>query len=399
MAINPLFPRASAALKRAALAEFRSTALGQTVGAMRRAARRGDRGEIARLQRQLKGMARDASLFRQLESTPTMQAFREVEKYGKVTSTVMDAVFRTLGPVGDLLKSLLRPRGRQIAKLQEELDTAANLLEMFGYGVTRPGQSSGGSSSGGSGGTATLPSGVNVDQARRELEALGFTVTPPPQDRTQPPIILPGPSTDPGSRLPDVPGAGSGDPTVSRDRTQPGMVEVRIDGQRHRIREKDPLLTGEMIRVQSSNVHSIGYGWNGANPKAGTLKVRYLAKQRGAPASGRGALYFYYDVPPQMFIAFQKAQSKGRWVWDHLRIRGTVSGHQKRYQLASIDSTGYVPRKAVRIGNEEWYLRRTVTGKDGTVYKSRLNDEMVRRLNRGKPRGPGNGRPPSGRIR
>jgi hypothetical protein len=35
----------------------------------------------------------------------------------------------------------------------------------------------------------------------------------------------------------------------------------------------------------------------------------------------------------------------GSWVWDALRIRGTVSGHQKDYELVGIMGN-YVPRKA-----------------------------------------------------
>jgi hypothetical protein len=58
------------------------------------------------------------------------------------------------------------------------------------------------------------------------------------------------------------------------------------------------------------------------------------------------------------------APSKGGWVWDHLRIRGTVSGHQKDYELAGIVG-GYVPRKAtygpLMQAGDGW---RQMSGKD-----------------------------------
>jgi hypothetical protein len=82
-----------------------------------------------------------------------------------------------------------------------------------------------------------------------------------------------------------------------------------------------------------------------------------------------------------------------------LRIRGTVSGHQKRYSLAAINSTGYVPRQATRLGNEEWYLQRTVTGQNGKTYRSELQNQMVRRFpDRGTPNrgGPNRGTPNRG---
>jgi hypothetical protein len=103
-----------------------------------------------------------------------------------------------------------------------------------------------------------------------------------------------------------------------------------------------PLVTGEMVQVDSANVHSIGYDLN-----TNTLYVRFLIERvrDGQVYRSPGSLYGYRNVTPDEFLDFLSAPSKGNWVWDHLRIRGTASGHQKDYFLAGVVH-GYVPRKA-----------------------------------------------------
>lgn len=427
MPTNPLFPRAVSALQQAAIDEFRATSLGKTVSAMRRASKAGNAHELDRLQRSMRDLARNHAISRELEATSAARALGDVARYAKggLRQAILDSVLGALGPVGDLLGALLRPGGRRIAELEQELETAANLLEMFGYGVTRPGQvvpatsppRTGPARPGGSPRTTgtigppgpttsqivsgAVPGGLPpgaVTTALQQLQDLGFTLQPPGPGQTQPPIIPPRPDagTTAATRRQRQPTEGM----FARHPTRDGMLTTLIGGQRVNIPDTDPLLTGDMILVKSSNVHSIGYIWNGRDPQRGTLKVRFLAKHTGAPSSGRGALYYYHDCPPQMFLAFHRAASKGKWVWDHLRIRGTVSGHQRPYELASLSSDGYVPRKAVRLGDEEWYLRRTVTGQDGNTYRSRLGDQLVRRDGRpdnGRPGRPDNGRPSNGR--
>jgi hypothetical protein len=158
------------------------------------------------------------------------------------------------------------------------------------------------------------------------------------------------------------------------------MVRKMLGGMFVYFRPDDPIITGEMIPVKSSNVHSIGFIWNDERPTDGTLKVRFLDSSGGKKTGKGGATYHYYDVHPRVFIEFQKASSKGKFVWDKLRVRGTVSGHQYRYGLARLGSSGYVPRQATRIGNKEWYLQRSVQAADGRTLKSALKDRMIRQL-------------------
>lgn len=156
---------------------------------------------------------------------------------------------------------------------------------------------------------------------------------------------------------------------------------VRVGGRIFKAAPDDPLLTGEMVPVTSSNVHSIGYDFNRDAPTKGTLKVRFLQSDRksGSKAKVPGPLYQYFDVHPFIFMAMRDAASKGKFVWDKLRIRGTVSGHRYNYRLAGI-AQGYVPRQAsLRSQAQEWFVQRSIRV-GGQVLRSQLPTQLVRTL-------------------
>lgn len=186
------------------------------------------------------------------------------------------------------------------------------------------------------------------------------------------------------------------EPRRGRPEAPAEVEDVRLVPPKSPYEDSDPILTGEMIDVQSSNVHSIGFDYNWDNPSKSTLKVRFLQGKKDAKHPG--PLYFYYDVRPQVFEAFRKAISKGKFVWDELRIRGTVTGHQYRYQLAGI-SRGYVPRQAKKYGPNQYFVRRQfqgVRGGQSRDFESELPDQRVgtyRPANRGTPN---RGRPKRG---
>lgn len=124
-------------------------------------------------------------------------------------------------------------------------------------------------------------------------------------------------------------------------------------------------------RVVSSNVSAIGY-----DPNTGTMRVQFHAWRPGQPkgSGGTGPMYDYYDVPRGKWKSFQAATSKGKWVWDNLRIRGTISGHKYEYRLVS--GTLYMTRQGPRA-----YIPRLATGRGlerrnrvvfGTKVKSSL---------------------------
>lgn len=64
------------------------------------------------------------------------------------------------------------------------------------------------------------------------------------------------------------------------------------------------------ITVDSSNVHAGAYNFD-----KGLMFIRFL----------NGSVYFYPGSTPDEWMGFLQASSKGRWVWDVLRARGTDS--------------------------------------------------------------------------
>lgn len=180
----------------------------------------------------------------------------------------------------------------------------------------------------------------------------------------------------------------------------------RVDGDRVRVDSDDPLYTGEMIEVTSSNVHSIGFILDGAQQsqphqgnvlhnRSGTLLIRFLDSAEGGVRSGPGPLYEYKDVPATLFVQFQSAASKGTFVWDHIRVRGTVTGHRYSYDFAGSPS-GYVPRQAaIRRGqNGQHFLRRTFNGQRsqlGNHQVSQAGPNPQAGARRGQVRGAGQG--------
>ncbi len=131
----------------------------------------------------------------------------------------------------------------------------------------------------------------------------------------------------------------------------------------------------------SDNVYEFGY-----DAEHAYLYVRFkkgLAPHEQARPNAPGSLYRYAGVTPDEFLSLYKTRNggTGEWVWDHLRIRGTVSGHQKDYELVGIMDT-YVPRKATVKRNEkgvleEWFIPRTVRSETGKLLKSRKGAELA----------------------
>ncbi len=70
-----------------------------------------------------------------------------------------------------------------------------------------------------------------------------------------------------------------------------------------------------MTRVDSSNVHSIGY-----DPFKKMLYIQFLPPKDIADKDD-GDVYRYYNVDESTFEAFQRAPSKGTFVWQYVRDR------------------------------------------------------------------------------
>lgn len=224
--------------------------------------------------------------------------------------------------------------------------------------------------------------GGSVDKIARALELLeeaGLTVDtstiPLPPPIAPPPS---GPSPVPPSSPP------GGFTTLPRPQQQPAAPPRGIGpsqiGAPPLPGEESPF-GQEILTPESSNVYSFSYHRE-QGQRTGTLYVTFKAPKlssdvktgkgrlggrdqlRGSLGStitgksnARGPMYAYYNVPPGVFTRMQQASSKGKFVWDKLRIRGTIYGHQYRYSLvqgAVITSGGasgtYIPRKATKKG-------------------------------------------------
>jgi len=318
-------------------------------------------------------IGRELSSGKTLDDAILAKAFgpaARVAQYAKSNfgDAAFNQVFDALGPIGSVLKAILRPKGKSLtSSLQTELKAASKLLKAFGFEVINPPSRRGGNKS-------------KAAAAKQFLEGMGFKVVTPDE------LKAPGKkriTTGDPQPLPLVPKhkRRTADLDIGRGRTQ-------------RIKVDDPMLTGEMIEVTSSNVHSIGFNINWKTPSIGTMLVRFLQEGRAGGQVG-GPLYEYFNVPTVLFQKFRTAASKGKWVWSNLRVRGTVSGHRYDYRLAGITS-GYVPRKATVIGQEEWYIKRQFTGENRSgqqrVFTS--GDDMRARYipNRGRPEPPNRGR-------
>lgn len=230
-----------------------------------------------------------------------------------------NAVLSKFGDLGSIIDSMLRPNGQQLAPdVSKEIEAAQNLLQAFGYDVSKPEQ---------------------VPEIVRELVA----------EKDVPKEV------QPKKMLVD---------TRRKENALEEEPEQQDSGK--------PLVEG-MIPVTSSNVHSIGFEWP-EHGTVGNLLVRFLggdSKHRAGP----GPLYRYFDVDHSVFNAFKRAQSKGGFVWSDLRIRGTISGHQYPYELAGTGPDDYIPRQAgLKRGMKgEFFLKRTFQGR-----RSSLPEQQVR---------------------
>jgi hypothetical protein len=344
-----LFKRASAEVRRSALKEFRNSPIGKVSKEI---------DGVLRLHRRTgKSIDKLFGNFEKAKKTrlgPALanMGIKELDRYAKqtvksgVTDPIMSAFFDALGPFGKVLQQVTGGDG-----LQQSLDAASGLLRAFGYETLSPPGSKGRKG--------------ELDRMADALRQAGYNVEAPGQK-----------ASEAAGRMAITPGSEPG----AKGRRQRKTVDVSIGGKNKRIRKDDPMFTGEMVDVSSSNVHSVGY--DAKSDQLGTLKVRFLQNNKPGP------LYHYYSVPAEIFQTLRKSGHPGKVVWSKLRIEGTVSGHQYDYRLKGIVA-GYVPRKAVFLGGEarqEGFKPRGFASHDGQTFRSRLPMEVLRGLpNRAAP--------------
>jgi len=229
--------------------------------------------------------------------------------------------------------------------------------------------------------------GGTTREAPEERRAGGRGAAPPRQPgggRTIPPP----PPGDNGQS-----GAGSGESLppggFNRSRFNPNFAPP-LPG------ERNPLSDEIVVVGQSSNVYSFAYDsqastlyvtYQGHKINPGSISRGRVKRGRGrsrpqlkgelgstvtGERGGRGAMYAYFDVPARVFERMKLATSKGKFVWDELRQRGTIHGHKYRYSLVQgYVSTQqgvqgvYIPRKATAGGFRSRSVADLGTGKRG----------------------------------
>jgi len=229
---------------------------------------------------------------------------------------------------------------------------------------------------------------------------------------------LPGPITQPGTARPEESPAPSPSST-GRGRFDQGGGGGRIGGTGRGGGAGDGGYRGrggpDMIPVNnSSNVHSFGYdafqatlyvtylgvvlrpskvklGSSKASEFKNSPLTQYIKVKKGAHTgerAGPGATYAYFGVPQSVFTRMRAAASKGIFIWDEIRVRGTIYGHRYRYRLATPgrarvpgamdpghDTISYVPRRATKTGLRQ----RSITVASGQTIYSNMSKYTGRR--------------------
>lgn len=373
---NPLFTYAAKALRDAALAEFQRT----TVGKLLKEAERMKRN--AAKPANLSGMLRRykkvnwQSATREIMGTEMGQLAAGIERYAKRGGgawSLLSGFLDAMGPTGQILKALAMPTKASKGSLNTGLQAAMNLLQAFGYEVLPNKQNAT---------AADMQRGIEA--ARKMLEDQGYKVLAPGEEPPRPDKTLP-----------------FNTPKKLRSGTPRKHVNLLLETGTKRFAVDHPIVTGDWTKTpQSTNVYSFRY-----DVERRTLYVRFRANPEDgsgyvAKPFKPGPVYAYYHVPAKVFLGMLDAPSKGTFIWDELRVRGTISGHQFDYSLYSVRD-GYVPRKATLRADGEYFVPRQVRGRSGRIHASQLPEQMVRPLfgkstdpNRG---GPNRGEPNRGR--
>lgn len=372
-------------LQREARSAWRGSALGSVIEDVRKNSRQSARID-GKLQSALEGLARggiSGAIGKLGKDTSLNGLVQDVIRYSRTNQSLVNAFLKQLGPAGKIISAIASAVGTTRQKPttgDRDVDAARDLLEAFGYQVSPQ--------------ASTGATKASIEAAKAFLEQEGYKVTKTPKGVS----VAPAPS---GGGIAEPPDSGDdrdfwdrvadGSQTRSRD---DGMVEVNIGVGKQRFPKDHPIITKKKVPTpDSSNVY-----WFLYDIDTRTLYIRFDAqKTKHNPSKRPGPVYSYANFPPQGFLDMIKASSKGGFVWDRIRIRGTVSGHRYSYNLERI-SENYVPRKATLTPSGEWYIQRkgvatTVAGKR-TLVKSKPSVPVSHLPNRGTPN---RGRPNRGR--
>lgn len=108
-----------------------------------------------------------------------------------------------------------------------------------------------------------------------------------------------------------------------RDREALTADEERAKAEGLASSEFERFMSGEWVGFTSSNVEAGVYF-----PESLRLELQFRD----------GTYYAYFSVGSEEAASLYRAPSKGKWVWDNLRIRGTKLGFRKPYVWLSAPS-------------------------------------------------------------
>lgn len=80
----------------------------------------------------------------------------------------------------------------------------------------------------------------------------------------------------------------------------------------------------EWIPVESHQIQAIGY-----DSEASTLGVRFHPGKKAREAGAQFSEYTYANITPEMFTAFQAAESKSRWFEANVKAFPDAYPYQK----------------------------------------------------------------------
>jgi hypothetical protein len=316
-------------------------------------------------------------------SSVLSELMRDVQRYGKGgLKPLIQGLISTLGPEGKLLDALIGYTPGKTAGTSKLLSSAIELLRAFGYEVLPPPEEA----------LSEKDKRRADEAAKRWLEQDEKKRKPTRKRKKQP---RKGQRTDPPEELPEqrrMPPGRSTEPVTIEDSAR----------RKRRFPANHPIITGKFTRTpNSTNVYEFAYDieeWD--------LFVRFMND-----SGGPGPLYRYSSVTPEQYLGMYRFRnqgdrtgtgrsfsSPGTFVWGQLRIRGTVAGHQKDYQLVST-TDGSVPRKATLTPQGEAFVPRgPMKGERGEVLRGNKPFQLVRGTpNRGQANGPNRGTPNRGR--
>jgi hypothetical protein len=310
------------------------------------------------IDRDMKNMRKNNEVTKLISSAKSIA--EQYAKGGKSRQAIQRLMSR-MGPAGDLMGMTIKNEG-QVFGFEKELSLMESLLKAFGIGKTKGRKTKKPISESRALrtiremnrqveraigwlehlGVEVPGSETEIQRRRRERRAGAEEERRRRRERRKPEVILP-----------------QGQETTTQAGKPRRYVDVKVDGVNKRFPISHPIITGEMVPVSSSNVHSFGYDLDERR-----LYIRFLGGT-GKKRSGPGPIYAYSPVPGVVFLAFIGAASAGKFVWKHIRIPHTLE-HRYDYQLIGVTGS-HVPRKAQPSG----YYERELLTSEGETLRSK----------------------------